>query len=80
MADQESAPAASDAQRCGAPVVIPGVFSSVSMDTGHRCVRAVGHERPHRWNAMWATMPPHEVEAAVRRAEAAWEDPEELAD
>ena len=63
-----------DSGRCDAPVVVPGVFSSVTTDTGHRCVRASGHDGPHRWNATWSTMPPEEVEAAVRRAEAAWED------
>ncbi|HVE98191.1 MAG TPA: hypothetical protein VNA12_03335 [Mycobacteriales bacterium] len=63
--------------RCGAPVVVPGVFSSVSTDTGHRCARAAGHDGPHRWSATWTTMPPAEVETAVRRAEAAWDDDED---
>ena len=60
--------------RCGAPVVVPGVFSSASADTGRRCARASGHDGAHRWNATWETMPPHEVEEAVRRADAAWDD------
>ncbi len=69
MADQTSG-----TERCGAPVVVPGVFSSVSSDTGHRCVRAAGHDGPHRWNATWSTMTPSEVEDAVRRADASFDD------
>ena len=68
------------AQRCGAPVEVPGVFSAVTSDTGHRCVRAAGHDGVHRWSATWSTMPPSEVEEAVRRAEAAWEDDEDPAE
>ena len=64
------------ADRCGAPVVVPGVFSAVDSDTGRRCVRKAGHEGVHRWSATWSTMPPDEVEEAVRRAEAAWDDDE----
>jgi len=65
--------------RCAAPVVVLGVFSSVSGDTGHLCVRESGHDGTHRWNATWETMSPQDVEAAVRRAKAAWdvEEPEE---
>ena len=68
---------ASAGERCGAPVVVPGVFSAVSADTGHRCLRAAGHDGAHRWNATWSTMTPSEVEAAVRRADAAFDDDDE---
>lgn len=66
--------------RCDAAVAVPGVFTTTTSDTGHRCVRAAGHDGVHRWSATWATMPPAEVEAAVRRAEAAWEDDDESRD
>ncbi|HEU0129436.1 MAG TPA: hypothetical protein VFQ85_00410 [Mycobacteriales bacterium] len=68
---------------CGEPVVVPGVFSAVSSDTGHRCQREPGHPGAHRWQARWAGLAPHEVEAEIARDLAEWEpsdDDEDLED
>ena len=62
--------------RCGAPVVVPGVFSSVESDTGHTCVRAAGHAGSHRWTPAWAALTPDDVEEAVAR-DATWDDDED---
>lgn len=58
---------------CGQPVTVPGVFSSVSTDTGHACQREAGHEGPHRWQARWEGLSPAAVEADIARDLATWE-------
>jgi hypothetical protein len=58
---------------CGQPVTVPGVFSSVSTDTGHTCQRLGGHEGPHRWQERWQGVPPEAVEADIARDLATWE-------
>ncbi|HVE63132.1 MAG TPA: hypothetical protein VNB94_04965 [Mycobacteriales bacterium] len=60
--------------RCGAPVVVPGVFSAASADTGRTCVRAAGHEGVHRWTAAWAALTAEQVEDEVAR-DAALDEP-----
>ena len=61
---------------CGQPVTVPGVFSAVSTDTGHRCQRESGHEGVHRWQARWEGVSTAEVEAEIARDLATWEGEE----
>lgn len=58
--------------RCGAPVVVPGVFSATEEVVGH-CVRAAGHDGRHRWTSGWESLDPADVEALIAADEAAWE-------
>lgn len=60
---------------CGAPVMIPSAFTSVSSDTGRRCQRAAGHDGPHRWSAGWESASPAEVEADLAADYEKWDKP-----
>ncbi|MDQ1709705.1 MAG: hypothetical protein QOG49_1090 [Frankiaceae bacterium] len=62
---------------CGAPVVIPGVFTAVDFDTGRHCQRAAGHDGPHRWSATWDGWSPAEVEAELLADYEKWDKPDE---
>ncbi|MEP7055280.1 MAG: hypothetical protein ABI912_08545 [Actinomycetota bacterium] len=62
---------------CGAPVTIPGVFTSVESDTGHLCLRAAGHAPPHRWSARWEGSTPDEVEAELGAEYEKWDKPDD---
>lgn len=62
---------------CGAPVIIPGVFSPVETDIGRLCQRAAGHAGPHRWSAKWEGRPPAEVEAEIAADYDKWDKPDD---
>ena len=72
-----ASPSDLSASACGAPVTIPGVFTSVVTDTGRRCQRVAGHDGPHRWSQRWAGVTPVEVEAELAAEFEKWDKPEE---
>ena len=63
--------------RCGAAVTVPGVFSATTSDLGRTCLRAAGHEGPHRWQQRWTAVPPGDVEAEIARDAEQWDTPED---
>ena len=75
--DMTAFSAAGSAPVCGAPVTIPGVFSSVESDTGRLCQRASGHEGPHRWSGGWADASPQQVESEIAADYEKWDKPED---
>jgi hypothetical protein len=64
-------------ERCLQSVTVPGVFSSTDTSLGRSCVRAAGHEGPHRWQQRWEALPPAEVEAEIERDREKWEGDED---